>query len=72
MLEWYWVLILIILALVIGGFIGFLITKKIVKKQLKENPPINEAQIRAMYMSMGRKPSESDIKRTMNAVKKGA
>ncbi|AXK51184.1 YneF family protein [Spiroplasma alleghenense] len=72
MLEWYWVLILIIVALVVGGFSGFLITKKIVKKQLKENPPINEAQIRAMYMSMGRKPSESDIKRTMNAVKKGA
>ncbi|WP_031542792.1 YneF family protein [Mesoplasma photuris] len=62
---------IIIGALLIGGIAGFFITKAMVKKQLKENPPINEAQIRAMYMSMGRKPSEGDIRRTMNAMKKG-
>ena len=37
---------------------------------LKENPPINEKMIRALYTSMGRKPSEADIQRTMNAVRK--
>lgn len=56
-------------SLILGGIIGFFITRMIVKKQLKDNPPINEAQIRAMYMSMGRKPSEGDIKKTMNAMK---
>ncbi|AUF83576.1 hypothetical protein CXP39_02060 [Mesoplasma syrphidae] len=58
-------------ALLVGGIIGFFITRIVVKKQLKENPPINEKQIRAMYMSMGRKPSEADIKKTMNAMKRG-
>jgi len=60
----------IIGALLIGGIIGFFITRAIVQKQLKDNPPISEAQIRAMYMSMGRKPSEADIRKTMNAMKR--
>ncbi|WP_342255548.1 YneF family protein [Spiroplasma endosymbiont of Poecilobothrus nobilitatus] len=56
--------------LVIGGVLGFLITKKIVQKQLRDNPPITEKQIRAMYMQMGRKPSEADIKKVMNSMKR--
>lgn len=60
----------ILVSLVIGGIAGFFITRAVVRKQLKNNPPINEAQIRAMYLSMGRKPSEADIKKTMNAVKR--
>jgi hypothetical protein len=60
----------IIGALLIGGIAGFLITRALVKKQLKENPPITEGQIRAMYSSMGRKPSESDVRKTMNAMKR--
>ena len=59
-----------LVSLVIGGIAGFFITRAVVRKQLKNNPPINEAQIRAMYLSMGRKPSEADIKKTMNAVKR--
>ena len=39
------------------------------KKQLQKNPPINEKMIRAMYMEMGRKPSEAQIKRIMASVK---
>ncbi|ATZ20145.1 hypothetical protein LD118_00489 [Mesoplasma lactucae ATCC 49193] len=60
----------IIGSLLIGGLIGFFITRAVVRKQLKENPPITENQIRAMYLSMGRKPSEADIKKTMNAIKR--
>ncbi|MCL8211188.1 hypothetical protein LD125_00307 [Mesoplasma sp. JKS002658] len=60
----------ILVSLVVGGIAGFFITRAVVRKQLKNNPPINEAQIRAMYLSMGRKPSEADIKKTMNAVKR--
>ena len=41
----------------------------LLKKELKENPPINEKMIRAMYMEMGRKPSEAQIKRIMASVK---
>jgi len=70
-MPWWAGLIIAIGCLVIGGIIGFIITRKIIAKQLKDNPPINENQIRAMYRSMGRKPSEADIKKTMNAVKRG-
>jgi uncharacterized protein YneF (UPF0154 family) len=38
------------------------------EKQLKENPPISEKQIRAMYLSMGRKPSEAQIQQTLRAM----
>ncbi len=50
-------------------FLTFYITRKLIEKQLKQNPPITEAQIRAMFMSMGRKPSEAQIRQTMNAMK---
>ncbi len=59
-----------LVGLAIGAFLGFYFTKKKFEKELKENPPINEKMIRAMFMQMGRKPSEAQIKqimRTMNA-----
>jgi uncharacterized protein YneF (UPF0154 family) len=40
------------------------------KKQMRENPPINEDQIRAMYAQMGRKPSEQQVKQIMSMFKK--
>ena len=44
-------------------------TKKACKeKQLKENPPINEKMIRAMFMQMGRKPSEAQIRQIMKSM----
>ncbi|WP_348735113.1 YneF family protein [Spiroplasma endosymbiont of Ammophila pubescens] len=69
-MPWWGGLIIGIGCLVIGGVLGFLITKKIVQKQLHDNPPITEKQIRAMYMQMGRKPSEADIKKVMNSMKR--
>jgi len=52
----------------VGGALGFYFTRKSFLKQLKENPPINEKMIRAMYMQMGRKPSESQIKQIMKSM----
>ena len=61
-----------IMYLVIGGLIGaalgFFFTKRSYEKQLKENPPITEKQIRAMYAQMGRKPSEAQIRAIMNSM----
>ena len=66
-----WQFILFIILAVIGGLVaGFFITRKIFTKQLEKNPPINEKMIRAMFMQMGRKPSEAQIKATMNAMNK--
>ena len=61
----------ILAAGIIAGLVaGFFIARYVFKRQLEKNPPINENMIRAMYMSMGRKPSEADIQRTMNAIKR--
>lgn len=64
---WVGILIAGIVLAAIAGFFG---ARAFFKKQLEKNPPINEAMIRALYQSVGRKPSEADIQRTMNAVKR--
>lgn len=56
---------LVIGALVLGAVAGFLIARYVFKKQLQDNPPINENMIRAMFRSMGRKPSEAQIRAVM-------
>ncbi len=60
----------IVLALLVGGVIGFIIARKLIKKELEKNPPINENMIRAMFMQMGRKPSEAQIRAVMNSMNK--
>ncbi|MGL4647487.1 MAG: YneF family protein [Mycoplasmoidaceae bacterium] len=60
------------IALAIGGFIGYYFAMKQFKKQLKDNPPINEKQIRALYQQMGRKPTEKQIKQIIESFKKQA
>ena len=59
---------LIILALVVGLVVGFIVSRKIFTSQLKKNPPINEKMIRAMFMQMGRNPSEAQIKAVMKSM----
>ncbi len=51
--------------LILGLVAGFFAARYYFKRQLKKNPPINEQMIRAMYMQMGRKPSEAQIKKIM-------
>ena len=58
-----------LVGLVIGGILGFYFTRKKFEKELKENPPINEKMIRAMFLQMGRKPSEAQIKQIMKSMK---
>lgn len=61
-------IIFTIVGLLVGGFLGFYFTRKKFEKELKENPPINEKMIRAMFLQMGRKPSEAQIKQIMKSV----
>ena len=61
---WQFVLYLV-LALIGGAVAGFFITRYIFQKQIKENPPVNEKMIRAMFRSMGRTPSEKQIREIM-------
>ena len=65
---WSWIL-LIVLALIGGLVAGFLGSRWLFKRELAKNPPISENMIRAMFLSMGRKPSESQIRAVMNNMK---
>lgn len=65
-MEWYLVLIIGIVCLLVGAVVSFFVTRHIFNKQLEKNPPINREMIRAMFMEMGRKPSEKDINRVIN------
>lgn len=68
-MENFWMSILyFVLGGVIGAVIAYFLTKKAFEKQLKENPPINEKMIRAMYAQMGRKPSEAQIRQIMKSM----
>ena len=58
----------VIIGVIIGIIIGFFVARYMFKKQLRKNPPINEKMIRAMYMEMGRNPSETQIKRIMASI----
>jgi uncharacterized protein YneF (UPF0154 family) len=51
----------------VAGFFG---ARALIKREMAKNPPVNENMIRAMFMQMGRKPSEAQIKAVMNAMKK--
>ncbi|MBQ6452054.1 MAG: YneF family protein [Solobacterium sp.] len=55
----------------VGAAISFYFTRKNFEKQLKENPPINEKMIRAMFLQMGRKPSEAQIRQIMKSMNQG-
>ncbi len=59
---------LFIIGGLVGGGVGFIVTKKLFQKQLRENPPISEKMIRAMFLQMGRKPSEAQIKSVMRSM----
>ena len=64
-MEWWQVLLLAIGMLIVGGVAGFFVARYVFQKQLKENPPVNEKMIRAMFRSMGRTPSEKQIREIM-------
>ena len=63
--------ILYVLGGLIGGIIiGFLIAKKLMTKQLKENPPINEEMIKTLMRGMGRNPSQKQVNQLMKQMSK--
>ena len=66
MVDCWLVAIYCILCVLVGLVAGYFLARYIFKKQLEKNPPINENMIRAMYMQMGRKPSEAQIRQIMN------
>ena len=69
MTEWWQTLLWCLFTLIVGGIVGFFVARYVFKKQIEKNPPVNEKMLRAMFMQMGRKPSEAQIKAVMNSMK---
>lgn len=67
-MELWLAIVLIVVALLGGAAAGFFGGRAFFKKQLKDNPPISEKTIRAMFMSMGRKPSEKQVREVMRSI----
>lgn len=47
--------------LIIGFVLGWFISKKLIQKHLKKNPPISKDTIRMIYSQVGRKPTEKQV-----------
>ncbi|MCK8624012.1 YneF family protein [Apilactobacillus xinyiensis] len=63
-----WIM-LIVIALLVGVVGGFFMARKYMEKYLRDNPPINEDQLRAMMLQMGQKPSAKKLHQMMNSMK---
>ena len=57
-----------ILGLIAGLVIGYFAARYMFKQNLKKNPPITEKMIRAMFLEMGRKPSEAQMRKIMKNI----
>ena len=60
----------LVIGLIVGVLAGFFISKKLVSKQLKENPPVNEEMIKTLMSGMGRNPSQKQVNQLMKQMQK--
>lgn len=70
MIQWWITLIIGVACLLVGFVVGFFVIKTVFQKQIEKNPPVNRDMIRAMFQQMGRKPSERDITKVIEAMNK--
>ena len=63
-------LLYVAIGLILGLVIGFFVSKKVFTKQLQDTPPINEKMIEVMMSSMGRKPSQKQVRQVMQQMNK--
>ena len=69
-MQWLWDLLYALGGLVLGAVIGFLVARKLMEKELKKNPPINEQMIKTMMSQMGRTPSQKQVNQMMKQMNK--
>ncbi len=66
--DFVWSILYILIGLIVGLAGGFFGARYVFKKQLKENPPINEKQIEAMLRTAGMTPSQKKIRQIMKSM----
>ncbi|HHU55103.1 MAG TPA: YneF family protein [Acholeplasmataceae bacterium] len=64
-----WFIALIIGCILVGGIVGFFLSRHFFQSYLEKNPPITEKMIRAMMQQMGRTPSEKQVRQIMASMK---
>jgi len=64
---WQFIIIILVL-IIITAVVAFVIARKLFQKQLKDNPPMSEAAVRAMMTQMGRTPSEKQVRAVMRSM----
>jgi uncharacterized protein YneF (UPF0154 family) len=64
---WQFVLI-VVFVLLATAIATFFLVRKLFEKELKKNPPVSEAMIRAMFQQMGRTPSEKQVRAVMESM----
>lgn len=63
-------ILMIFIGLIPGLVIGFFVSKKLMTKYLKKNPPINEDMIKTLMSGMGRTPNQKQINQMMKQMQK--
>jgi uncharacterized protein YneF (UPF0154 family) len=63
-------ILLVLVGLIIGLVAGFFIARSLFKKQLKDNPPINEEMIKTLMRGMGRQPSQKQVNQLMKQMQR--
>ncbi len=59
-----------VVGLIAGAVVGFFISRKVMMKYLKKNPPINEEMIKALMSGMGRTPTQKQVNQMMKSMSK--
>ncbi len=60
----------IFIGFVAGCVVGFFVSRKVMMKYLKQNPPINEEMIKTLMSGMGRTPTQKQVNQMMKQMQK--
>ena len=60
----------IALGFIAGGVVGFFVSRKVMMKYMKKNPPINEEMIKTLMSGMGRTPTQKQVNQMMKQMQK--
>ena len=60
----------VLIGFIVGGVVGFFVSKHLMTKYLKKNPPINEEMIKTLMSGMGRTPTQKQVNQMMKQMQK--